>query len=166
MTDADLRHTFATMALQNKIDIKTISDILGHSTVATTINTYLHVTEQMQRSAADSIDRRFAKRSRSAGVTSPVAPIVATEQSGQASDHPTAQTATVAKFEPYRGKKRKPGTGYIKQLSPNCWQGRYTPTIDGKRVAKNVYGKTREECEEKLSDLIKEIKKQKMVLRR
>ena len=54
--------------------------------------------------------------------------------------------------------KKKPGTGYVKQISANCWQGRYTPTIDGKRVSKNVYGTTEEECEKKLADLISEMK--------
>ena len=65
---------------------------------------------------------------------------------------------TTEKFEAYKGKKRKPGTGYVKQLSANCWQGRYTPTIDGKRIAKNVYASTEEECEKKLAELISEIK--------
>jgi hypothetical protein len=64
----------------------------------------------------------------------------------------------MAKFEPYKGKKRKPGAGYIKQLSANCWQGRYTPTIDGKRMAKNVYGKTWEVCETELAKMIHKAK--------
>jgi hypothetical protein len=38
--------------------------------------------------------------------------------------------------------KCKPGTGYIKQLSPNYWQGRCTPTVDGKRTAYNIYAPT------------------------
>lgn len=37
-----LRHTFATRALENKMDIKTLSEILGHSNVATTLNIYVH----------------------------------------------------------------------------------------------------------------------------
>lgn len=61
-------------------------------------------------------------------------------------------------FEPYKGKKRKPGTGYVKQLSANCWQGRYTPTVNGKRIARNVYAPTEEECEVKLAELIMEMK--------
>ncbi len=35
------------------------------------------------------------------------------------------------------------------------YEGRFTPTINGKRVSKNIYAKTREECEEKLAELIK-----------
>jgi integrase len=52
-------------------------------------------------------------------------------------------------------KYRKAGTGYISQISTNCWQGRYTPTIKGKRVPKNIYASSKEECEKKLAELIK-----------
>ena len=54
-------------------------------------------------------------------------------------------------------KYRKAGTGYVAQIGPNCWQGRYTPTIDGKRISKNVYAATKEECEKKLTDVIKNV---------
>ena len=64
------------------------------------------------------------------------------------------------KFEAYKGKKRKPGTGYVKQVSANSWQGRYTPTIDGKRVSMNIYAPTEEECERKLAEMIAEIKEE------
>ena len=55
-------------------------------------------------------------------------------------------------------KYRKAGTGYVAQIGPNCWQGRYTPTIDGKRISKNVYAATKDECEKKLAETIKSIK--------
>lgn len=55
-------------------------------------------------------------------------------------------------------KYRKAGTGYVSQLSPHCWQGRYTPTINGKRISQNIYASTKEECEKKLSALIKSMK--------
>ena len=57
-----------------------------------------------------------------------------------------------------KGKKRRSGTGYVKQLSKNCWQGRYTPTIGGKRISENVYGATEAECEAKLAELITRMK--------
>ena len=55
-------------------------------------------------------------------------------------------------------KYRKAGTGYVSQISPNCWQGRYTPTVNGKRVSKNIYSATKDECEKKLAELIKSVK--------
>lgn len=45
-----LRHTFATRALENKMDIKTLSEILGHASVATTLNIYTHSLIEHKRS--------------------------------------------------------------------------------------------------------------------
>ena len=42
----DLRHTFATMALQNGVDVKTVSSMLGHYSAGFTLDTYAHVTGQ------------------------------------------------------------------------------------------------------------------------
>lgn len=47
-----LRHTFATISLQNGNSIKTVSETLGHSGIAITADVYAHVTEQMQNEAA------------------------------------------------------------------------------------------------------------------
>ncbi len=64
-----------------------------------------------------------------------------------------------AKFEPMQGKHRKPGTGCISKISENLYEGRYTPKFpNGKRVTRNVYAHTLEECEELLSELIKNMK--------
>ena len=48
----DLRHTFATMALQNGVDIKTVSGMLGHFSAGFTLDTYAHVTTSAKREAA------------------------------------------------------------------------------------------------------------------
>ena len=40
-------------------------------------------------------------------------------------------------------------------------EGKYSPkAADGKRISRNVYAKTREECEEKLAVMIEEVKKE------
>ena len=41
-----LRHTFATKALECGMDVKTLSDILGHSNVSITMNLYCHPSEK------------------------------------------------------------------------------------------------------------------------
>ena len=51
----DLRHTFATLALQNGVDVKTLSGILGHYSAGFTLDTYAHVTAQMQEDAAKKV---------------------------------------------------------------------------------------------------------------
>ena len=48
----DLRHTFATLALQNGVDIKTVSGMLGHFSAGFTLDTYAHVTTAAQKEAA------------------------------------------------------------------------------------------------------------------
>ena len=48
----DLRHTFATLALQNGVDIKTVSGMLGHADPGFTLDTYAHVTTSAQKEAA------------------------------------------------------------------------------------------------------------------
>ena len=51
----DLRHTFATIALQNGVDIKTVSGMLGHFSAGFTLDTYAHVTTSAQKEAAATI---------------------------------------------------------------------------------------------------------------
>lgn len=48
----DLRHTFATHALANGVDPKTLAGILGHTNASFTLDTYAHVTSDMQKQAA------------------------------------------------------------------------------------------------------------------
>lgn len=47
----DLCHTFATHALTSGVDAKTLSGILGHTNASFTLDTYTHVTSDMQKQA-------------------------------------------------------------------------------------------------------------------
>ena len=51
----DLRHTFATLALQNGVDVKTVSSMLGHYSAGFTLDTYAHVTTDAQLKAAQTM---------------------------------------------------------------------------------------------------------------
>ncbi len=48
----ELRHTFATHALASGVDAKTLSGILGHTNASFTLDTYTHVTTDMQKKAS------------------------------------------------------------------------------------------------------------------
>lgn len=50
-----LRHTFATLLIQRKVDIKTISELLGHSGVDITYKTYIHVIKAQKEMAIVSL---------------------------------------------------------------------------------------------------------------
>ena len=144
----DLRHTFATMALENGMDIKTLSAMIGHISAETTLNIYSHITDTMQQQAAVRIDREIGQMPE---FTQSVELFKASE--------PTPTKATPEKeFEPYKGKIRKSGTGCVTMINDHLYEGRFTPRVNGKRISKNVYAKTREECEEKLAELIKTMK--------
>ena len=56
-----LRHTFATLALQNGIDIKTVSNMLGHYDAGFTLRTYTHATRQVQDQAAETMGSFMAQ---------------------------------------------------------------------------------------------------------
>ena len=141
----DLRHTFATMALEHGMDVKTLSATIGHVSSATTLDIYSHITDTMQRQAAVHIDRKIG---------------------GTDARMPTAQpsarkdTAPI-EFTPYKPKIRKPGTGCVTMINDHLYEGRYTPTnAYGKRESHNIYAKTHEECEEKLAEMITEVRAQ------
>ena len=51
----DLRHTFATLALQNGVDVKTLSGLLGHYSAGFTLDTYAHVNLSMKQDAASKV---------------------------------------------------------------------------------------------------------------
>lgn len=51
----DLRHTYATVALQAGVPVKVVSERLGHKSTGITENLYLHVTPQMAEEAANTV---------------------------------------------------------------------------------------------------------------
>ena len=53
----DLRHAFATFLLDQGEELRTVMDLLGHSTIRLTADTYGHVLPSRARSAVDAIDR-------------------------------------------------------------------------------------------------------------
>ena len=55
-----LRHTYAITALQAGDNVKTVQQNLGHHTAAFTLDTYGHVTEDMQKDSAAKMET-FAK---------------------------------------------------------------------------------------------------------
>ena len=54
-------HTFATLALQNGVDVKTVSSMLGHYDAGFTLRTYTHATRQQQNRAAETMGNFMAQ---------------------------------------------------------------------------------------------------------
>lgn len=52
----DLRCTFATLLLSKNVNPKIVSEMLGHATIAITLDTYSHVLPTMQESAVIAMD--------------------------------------------------------------------------------------------------------------
>lgn len=138
----DLRHTFATTALEYGMDVKTLSTVIGHNSVSTTLNIYAHITDDMRATAAVNIDRGIAK-----------------QEQTKMPEKKAAPEKTETDFVATKGQRRKPGTGCLSQIGEHLWEGKYSPRgPDGKKRHGNVYAHTREECEEKLKILIHEMK--------
>jgi len=59
----DLRHTMATLLIEEGVDARTVADRLGHSSVTMTLGTYTHPTTAMQEKAAERLeDLLFTRR--------------------------------------------------------------------------------------------------------
>jgi len=55
----DLRHTHATLLLRQGVNIKVISERLGHSTIQMTLDTYSHLMPDMQETAVKALESIF-----------------------------------------------------------------------------------------------------------
>lgn len=56
-----LRHTFATRSVESKMDIKTLSEILGHSSIETTLKLYVHPSYEMKKNSIESLVEFMSK---------------------------------------------------------------------------------------------------------
>ena len=82
----DLRHTFATRALERGMDYKTLSAILGHYSVAFTMDTYVHSMDEHKRREMDKMDDMFEMRY-SISVENQPYPVLCTLSAGGCTAH-------------------------------------------------------------------------------
>ena len=54
-----LRHTFASMLFKEDVDVKTISELLGHASIQITLNTYVHLIGKPKHTAVNKLDEKF-----------------------------------------------------------------------------------------------------------
>ncbi len=59
----DLRHTCATLLLLQGVDLRVVMEILGHSQISLTANTYTHVAEALKRQAAERLEALLGQAS-------------------------------------------------------------------------------------------------------
>ena len=52
-----LRHSFATRCIESKCDYKTVSVILGHSNISTTLNLYVHPNMEQKKKCVDQMNK-------------------------------------------------------------------------------------------------------------
>nr|WP_242549359.1 IS1595 family transposase [Alicyclobacillus mali (ex Roth et al. 2021)] len=57
-----LRHTHATWLLESGVDLKVVSERLGHSSITVTADIYAHVTDALQREAIEKLQRMMRSR--------------------------------------------------------------------------------------------------------
>ena len=100
-----------------------------------------YVTDEMRKIAAAKIDRGIAKSESLQDIdTAPRKPAPST-------------------FLPHKGQRRKPGTGCVSQINAKLWEGRYSPKLpNDDRLARNIYAHSEKECEQKLAELIVQMK--------
>lgn len=141
----DLRHTFATMALEHGMDVKTLSVIIGHNSAATTLDIYSHITTDMQKKAACAIEKGIGQ----------------SDTGIDESAVPRPEQHERKPFAPKEARYRKPGTGGVYMINDHLYEGRYTPRLaNGKRKVFTVYAQNAEDCEKRLAEMIIKVKKE------
>jgi hypothetical protein len=77
----DLRHTFATMAIASGVDVKTVSDLLGHANASMTLDVYADALADSKRAGMEVMDGVL-----SAGAKSGTPPLPPTGSNNLATD--------------------------------------------------------------------------------
>lgn len=57
-----LRHTSATLLISQNVDVRTVSNRLGHAQTSTTMDIYSHALQKMDEKAADTLDNLLSKK--------------------------------------------------------------------------------------------------------
>ena len=114
-----------------------MSAMIGHVSAETTLNIYSHITDTMQQQAAVRIDREIG------GTDAQMPEFTQSVEPPKAGEQVQPNATAEPKFEPYKGKIRKSGTGCVTMINDHLYEGRFTPRVNGKRISKNVYAKTR-----------------------
>jgi integrase len=57
----DLRHTWASLALEAGVHIRVVADRLGHSSPTVTLNVYSHSTPKLDRAAAEAVSQMVGR---------------------------------------------------------------------------------------------------------
>ena len=65
-----LRHTAATFMIKNNVPISTVSGVLGHANITTTLNTYTHVIEDTKKTAIEVMTDYITKPTQSKNASS------------------------------------------------------------------------------------------------
>jgi integrase len=60
----DLRHTSATLLINQGIHSKIIASRLGHANITTTLNTYAHALREADQAAANTFDQLFVSKNK------------------------------------------------------------------------------------------------------
>ena len=85
----DLRHTNASLALEAGVEMKVVSDRLGHSQISVTADLYTHVSRSLGNAAAEQIAGVLRAPSDTVPTASlPQAPKIDPSKDGEADAHP------------------------------------------------------------------------------